>query len=93
MIEDKENVRAMMDEDGSPDQKPQITLNNSLLDCVDQYGNSVDQYSVLIESDNDDLQTTNKKQQISELNNPASFINTVTKDPRQYGSIVQEEDL
>jgi hypothetical protein len=30
-----------------------ITLNNSLLDCVDQYGN---QYSVLMDSDNKDDQ-------------------------------------
>lgn len=89
MIEDKENVRAMMMDD-TPNNIPQITLNNSLLDCVDQYGNSLGQYSVLADSDNNDyLLSTQKKQQISELNNPGSFINTVTKDPRQlYGSIV-----
>lgn len=86
--EDREGIRAMMEEGQSPDtqqqQKHQITLNNSLLECVDQYGNDLDHYSDgLLDSD---ACLTNKKQQISELTSPASFVNTISKELQSFDS-------
>lgn len=42
----------MMMESPQPKNQNLITLNNSLLECVDQYGNNIEQYSVLMESEN-----------------------------------------
>ena len=62
-----------------------VTLNNSLLDCVDYYGREFNQYSVM---GSEQGNSSNKKQQISELNNPHSFINTISKD--QMGGFLQD---
>lgn len=53
---------------------------------------------MLLESQIDENETlrnesSTKKQFISELNNPNSYLNTVTKDLRLLGSIYQEDSL
>ena len=43
------------------------------------------------ESENGRGDTSSKKQLMSELNNPNSYLNSITKDLRAYGSIHQED--
>eukprot|EP00347_Sterkiella_histriomuscorum_P020218 403338635 len=89
---DMREFREVIMTESPQQQKNQITLSNSLLECVDQYGNNIDQYSVLMgESENGRGDSSSKKQLMSELNNPNSYLNSITKDLRAYGSIHQED--